>query len=315
MPLGGTCRCPYSEMRSWIAIALAAALLLGAGIARGEVLLNGVGRWDLHELGGGELDLPTEQIGSERSLSFGLPKRVRQGPRTWYLMRLHAVVELARDTGSGIAYVGGSTNERAAALIKFKVKQRPGKPPLVRWSSINELRGPVGKVVSGTRIEFRYSNFLQNRGVRPGNNLLTFDFERLDDGVKLERVRVLADSGISISKRSPAHLRLDAVLPRGRVSVGETFAIGYKLRNTGDRTAYGVGVGLQGSSRALRIARPAIRRIGRIRRAQSGTFRVRARRAGRHRLTLSAGSLHTNDPEIEIGVPVSPSAGTGWARR
>jgi hypothetical protein len=69
-----------------------------------------------------------------RSAPFILPARARQGPRVWYLIKLHFRISFSPRTGEGFAYVSGLTNGRSAAQIKFDT-EGPDRPTV--WHTLD----------------------------------------------------------------------------------------------------------------------------------------------------------------------------------
>ncbi len=276
-----------------------------AASADGPVLVDRRGDWDLRRLGATGFDLPTDAKRSGHSIELSFPPGARQGPDRWYLIRLHFEVQLSRRTGSGFVYMGGATNGRAGELVELRVRRRAARPLRIAWNSLDLIRGAATGTVRGRTVELDVQNYLQNKGVRPGRNVLTFDVEWFGH-IKLERVRIFADSGLRVSDRSPAHLVLATSLPSDPVREGESFDIGYTLRNNGDRAAHKVGVTIEPSSPALRIvgAPRHIRRALPGGDRLSGRFRVQATRRGRFRLEVHAGAENTNSPLDEIVVPI-----------
>jgi hypothetical protein len=280
-------------------------------MAHANVVIDGVGEWWLSRLGvQGSLELPTNVERGERSIAYTLPARAGQGPDRWYRVRQHFELRLRPATRSGIVYVTASTNRRAAVMVELKVRRSRGRHPEVVWTSLDLVRGARRCTTRGRAVTVDVENYLQDRGVRPGDNVLTFVVERLGD-VELERVRVLRDSGLRVVEESPAHLVLDAVLPAGPVAADERFAIGYELRNDGDLAAHNVGLGVESSSRALVSDGDAQLKLASLRGddAYSGRFELRASRPGNFRVTLAAGAENADRPLVEIDVPVGPRRG------
>jgi hypothetical protein len=170
--------------------------------------------------------------------------------------------------------------------------------------TLDLTRGAGRDVTFGRQVDGTSVSFFQNRGVRPGINRLTFGVEQYGD-VELRRARILGDSGLIVSRRSPARLRLEPRLPRKTLEVGGKAKLGYQVSNTGDRPLMDVVVAMQSHHEALRVRGPSQVRIGRLGQSRTGHFLIEAHRPGRRRLTLAASSSNANNPvvELEVNVP------------
>lgn len=274
------------------------------------VLIDGLGHWSLQRLGATGSKLPRAGGGASPVIRYLLPSGARQGPNRWYLMRLHFEVVLASDSGAGTIFVDGATNGRTAASVRLKVRTRARGKPRVRVDSLGLVDGSQRRVVTGRRIEARLRNYLQNRGVRPDSNSLVFGLERYGR-VKIKSARVFVDSGIEVTKRSPAKLTLKPLLPRRPLLAGRSTKVGFLLRNVGDQPARDVGVSLHTPSKGIDISAPQQRRYRTVAGVRRGAFEVRARRPGRHQLTLSAGAVNTNSPSTTLRVVVPKATARG----
>ena len=168
------------------------------------------------------------------------------------------------------------------------------------------VRGLIRRSTARRTIEIRYTNYLQNAGVRPGSNTLAFTLETLG-GLGVERVEVLPDSGLEVTRSSPARLVLEPVLSDRKVRVGEQFEIGFELRNEGDLAARDVVIGIAAPAAGLTVRPPAARRYPRVTGTVSGEFQIRAKRPGRHRLVLATQAANANQPEAVIEAPIAPA--------
>ena len=285
-----------------IATALGALVLGPPGAARadGPPRLDQLGFWDLRSLGSQPLDL---RAGERRELAFVLPVGARQGPGRWYRLRMDVRVTLAPGSGDGNVYVVGSTNGRAAEMAKVRVQGGASSAPRLAWSTLDLLHGPASGVVRGREVTLSSENYVQDRGVRPGANTLTFDVETLGK-VRVESVTILPGSGLRVTAERPAHLVLEPRLPAERPAVGETLTVPYVITNDGDVAARNVRIEATSESRALRLA-GAPRTIETLAGGQrfDGEIRVRPTRAGNYRFELAAGTDNANRPLVEIAVP------------
>lgn len=244
------------------------------------------------------------------SAVYRLPLGARQGPRDWYLIRLHFSLTLERGSGDGTAYVSGSTNGRTSAQVKFDVDGSRGSDTRTRWSSLDLLHGENEQVTTSRRIEVDFKNYLQFAGVRPGLNRITFALEQLD-GVDVSRVDILADSGVRMTRREPARLSVQTVGPDETV-LGERFELGVRVTNDGGRSARGVIVGVVPQDDGLAMRGESTRRLGRLGTAQRDTFRLESLELGTHRVLVAVRSRASRAVALLDVVVAAPSRSRAW---
>lgn len=299
-----------------VAAAIAGAAETADANVRGPVVVDDFGHWGLARLGSPPVEFSGGRQRADRSIAYRLPADARQGPDRWYLLQLGFTAEIDPSSGAGSVFVDGSTNGRTAVSVELEVSRRHHRVRVVT-KTLDLTTGAGRRVTVGPRVRGTSVSFLQNRGVSGGVNTLRFEVERYGD-VRLRRVSISSDSGLVVSRRSPAHLALEPRLPTTDLEVGEKAKLGYRLRNTGDRPAMDVLVGVQSHHRALRISGANQKRIGRLDQSADGAFVVEARRPGRRRLTLAASSSNANNPVVELEVdvprpkPEDGAEGTGW---
>lgn len=303
-----------------MALLLAVVTLLtlaGLTTAQGAVTqgaeLRGRGYWSLRDLGSGDLKIPLSGHSGQGIARFDLPQDARQGPDTWYLVRLHAGLELRSNTGNGLVYISALTNGRASNQIEVEVQRDSVCGVRLRWSVVDLLTGYRAREVCGPSIDLETTNFAQYRGIRPGSNALAFRIERIDD-IEVDSVRIFPDSGISVSGLGPAKLRFEPVTLARVVHPGTRFNLPFILRNVGDRPARNVKVGLEP---VPGLDRPRARthwyEVIAPHSSVEGVFSVKARRPGYHSLTIGATST-ANRPAIELELPVLPRTDESGAR-
>ena len=298
---------PPARLLACACACLALAVPAGAAPAR-PVTIDAPGVWTLERLGYDDGVVRGLRTHAERtSVLYRLPPHASQGPQSWYLIRLHFRLEFAPRTPAGIAYVSASTNGRAAAQIKFTVDRAPGRRQ-IRWSAVGIVHGSERGVTRKRAVELRYANYLQFGGVAPGENVLTFQLERLGP-VQVERFRVFDDSGIELSPLSPASIELRPVLVPRAVRVGDEIEVGFRLRNNGERLATRLAVGVAADPRFLTLRGAPFRRLRPLAAGASaeGSFRFVARRAGRTFVDFGARGS-SNRPGARVAVRVEPRA-------
>lgn len=282
---------------------------VGTAAARDAPLLERPGVWSLPALGssGSGLQSGLQDSVEERRAEFRLPKGARQGPRTWYLMRLRFKITFDKAGGPGFAFISGLTNGRAAAQVELMREPNHNR---IRVRTLNYIRGGAQRWVSRRSVEVGLTNYLQYSGVRAGLNTFAVKVEQTP-GVKIESFSVLLDSGIIVTRTGPAALAVSLERHRFSITVGDEFDVRYTVRNDGDRPALNIEVTPE-HPRALELIGEADyeRRI--LRGTMSDSFRFRARAPGIYRAALfvSSGSNH---PAVEFEVRVDPPA-SEWAR-
>jgi hypothetical protein len=282
-----------------------AGVAVPVGVGGPASAIGGDNYRSLRALGSGDLEIPVARSTAKMAVEFNLPPQARQGPDVWYLVRLHASLEVSSESGRGLVYVSTLVNGRASNQIEVEVGPNADCGMSLKWSAVDLLEGHTADVICGSRLDLRSTNFAQYRAIRPGASTLTFQMEQLDH-VKVESLRIFSDSGILISTRGPARLRFKAVTLDDVVNRGERVAVPFVLRNVGDRPARNVAVGFE-SVPGLKNLGDTVRRYDTIAPAIAvrSAFPIKARRAGRHRLTIAATST-ANRPAIELELPVLP---------
>lgn len=234
----------------------------------------------------GFLIRPENRAKVRRSIRFRLGRHAHQGPSAWYLIRLHFRITFPRALKPGIVLVGASTNGRAAAQIRFESSRR-GRRARIRWQTLDYIRGRREHETASRVVDVEYTNYLQYKGVKPGRNTFSVRYEQIGSLVP-DEIQVLPDSGIILTRKAPAHVKLKVVEPPSRVTEGSRFAITYELENTGDRAAQGVVVSAFNHKGAEALI--GRRRVGVLREAARGTLHFRAISIGRLSVELSVRS-------------------------
>jgi hypothetical protein len=294
---------------------LLTALVTGASASGGSVGVERIGYWSLGRLHSRTLELrPGGDGAGQASVSFKLPPVARQGPELWYLVRLHATVQLKESSGRGAVYVEAAVNGRNVDQIEVQVRHSKRCSQRLKWSTVDLVSGHRAGVVCGDKVDVKTTNFSQIRSIRGGVNQLNFRVERFGN-VDVGVVRVWADSGIVVSRRGQALIRFKPISQKEAVIAGMSMDVPFFLRNDGDRPARQVAVLLAptGGEGIVPVG-PSMynfRRIGPGRKV-SGTFRLKAKRPGRQELTLLASST-ANRPAIGYTVNVGRrGAGDGY---
>ena len=221
-------------MKRGVVLAAATGLLVSgspAAAASRVVTIDSPGVWTLKRLGYGEIVLRGDDRNAHdrASVVYRLPAGVAQGRGGWYLLRLHYVAQLARDPASGTFNVAAATNGRTSGSTIFTVGRKRGRI-VVRADDLGLVRGSEIRQSSSLRQEIFFENYLAIKGVRPGANTLTF--EVTSNSIPLvETVRILADTGIELSRLGPASIDLGVHVPDRDIRVGDEFRVEFQLRH------------------------------------------------------------------------------------
>jgi hypothetical protein len=283
---------------------IGALALAGTGESGAPITIRHLGLSTLRELGyGDEVRHATRADYQRPRIFFALPASAAQGPHLWYLVRLHLRLVLAPDSGAGKIDVSATTNGAACALIEFRV----AGPSKVAWTSVGIVDGARSGASSSGTVELRYANYLQNSGVRPGQNELDFQIGQ-HGAARVAEVRFFDDSGIELSRLGPANVRLTARrASSGPVRVGRRFAVDFALRNPGGRAASGIRVSADYPAKLLSLATRQPVRVGLLRGGASATGQLVfvAKRAGKAPIFVSA-QTSSNHPGDLVTVTIRP---------
>lgn len=256
-------------------------------------LINGRGLWSLERLGYGAQRLTSADVrpgfgpGIEIAgveLPFRLPAGASQGPRDWYLIKLHYRLELDEKSEPGLVTLYSSSNGRTMAALDFRVL-KSGSPPLVRGSAVR-LGGRQLHIERKTTWKGVFTNYFQIGGVRPGKSSLTLTVSQ-EDGAHFKSLDVFADSGILVSPNGPSAVRVIPSLSDRDIRVDERFRVGFTVHSIGEAaTANGSKISI--SAPKLRVVGPRSVNLKAIpvgKRA-SGSFTLVSPREGTFPVTL-----------------------------
>lgn len=219
-----------------IAVVAIAAFLIAAAPAA-AVEIKGFGSYSFSRLGSPDLTMRGKATAHGRTIAFTLPAGSAERPGHWYVLHLHARVEIAPDSPPGRAYLEAvSANGFGSAKILFSVKGR-GDP--IEWHTVGALGGSDHRSAS-RQIELRFANVMPYSGVRVGANALTFAVEEY--GARVSAVTIFADSAIELTRLGPAQITVHATTNRQVVAVGEHVVATVEVANAGDRPVRAITV-------------------------------------------------------------------------
>lgn len=285
-------------------------ILPAASLANGPVTIDSDGLWAIKDLGYADItlndfgytDIPSPEVGKVQAsmpVNYRLPEGATQGPSSWYIIYLHFVMELYRDSapGGGLVYLSGKANDAAGAQIKFGgLNLSDG----ILWRATELFNGSYRGFSLENTIELYYMNYLPYDGVRAGVNELTFQLERYH-GAEVKRLIVFDDSGILRTSLEPPRLHMDLKVPRGHVEVGDEFTIGVELKNRGWPIK---DVKLEGSypEDALQWLSPGLVQLPSLRGSLKSAFTFRVLKEGLHVVKFEAAGHSGGRPQAEVRV-------------
>ena len=275
--------------------------------------IDAVGRWSLESLGAGAMNLPVNRRVSIRSIPIRFSRDAHQptGPGDGdlsYRIHLDTTLKVARNSGSGVAIVSAATRGCKGAMLNVHVRARPDGPPTIRWNSIDLIQGVRGGVARERLLSLRLSNYLPYCAVAPGEAGLSFELQQLGK-VKLERVRVLRSSGLEVTRRQRAQLKLRLTeLPAREPEPGERFDVGYEVENVGDLPARQIHGVADVEGQAVGNAGKRSVSLGELKGGgtKGGSFAFQAYASGDFGVEIRVASLNTNVPRGGIDGVVVP---------
>jgi hypothetical protein len=213
-------------------------------VRQAPVTVDTAGVWTLWRLGYHRSSFSLAPSHVSRAFVFNLPRSATQGPpsRFWYLLRLRLKMYISPGSPPGTVNVVAYTNDSAAVLVEFVVS-RTSRSSVVKWRTIDLLRGWRERQMRGLSTTQEFINFLPYRGIRPGANTLTFRVRSF--GAHFRRLDILRGSGLEVSRHGPAVLRARLSAPRQIERHKESVRVLWSLDNTSGRCAHNVSLRLQ----------------------------------------------------------------------
>ncbi|MCA1706172.1 MAG: hypothetical protein LC808_24070 [Actinobacteria bacterium] len=270
--------------------------------------VSGTGYWPLARLGYSVTVVDASQERGAISFVYQTPPEARQGPETWWHLRLHFRIRFLRQPSQAV-YVSASTQGRTAAQVKFEPDASDAS--VVRWSSVTLTDRTDQSASWRDPIEVDTTNYLQYEGVSGGEIKLEVLLEQPTDRVVAE-LSVLDSTGISIDDNSPFDLALVARLPKGKVHEGDRFELPFTVVNSDSEPAGQVelrvrllaeeGINFAGTPASSGPPTPeasqhqeTVLPLGEIARSLSGTIPLVATRAGQYEIVMSVAGRAPND--------------------
>lgn len=248
------------------------------------------------------LTIETDRGALRNSIEYELPEDAAQGERDWYILDLLVEVTRERSIPRGArSTLTVFTSGYAAAQMQFK-RDTVGGQPAVWWGTQELFTGGASGSFIGETATFRYKNYLQISGVRPGLNLLTLSLRAVDGGV-VRLARLLPGSRIARGPAGPPSLKLEAsVLPQ-QIEAGGIIELRYVVSSRGI-PAQDVELWASVDSKSIAAIDRTKKSFGQVS-LQRGTIRFRALAAGRYRLSVTAegrtGEVDAKSLVVEVG--------------
>lgn len=253
-----------------------------------------------------ELKVTENRVGV---VAFTFPSGASQGPKEWYVLRLHARVDLGRRADGPIDLITVSTGrdgektQWAAAQIEIRQILKNGRS-ITDVSSVGLVDGMQHFRTSHRVVEIDFANYLQLRGVKPGTSKLTFDIEGIEKPSRI-RMAVLPDTEILKTTTPPPLLRLKVQPLAGkRLTVGDDYAIAWRLANESALAARDVRVYIEDVQGDIEVLGETGFSYKTVTSPVKGEFRVRPRRAGQANLYLRVASANGGQPAVAINAMV-----------
>lgn len=248
------------------------------------------------------------ELQARKEFTYSLPEGARQGPDAWYTIRLRYRLAFARESTAGHAWVMVDTNDRTCAQVEYTLA-RAGRDLRYRRTTVDLEHGQREKRSSSLHDEVRYTNYLQESGVKGGENELAFRVETTA-GVRVQRLVILPGTAVLRTLRTPYPLQLQPRLVEDEPGAGERFRVAVELQNRGKSPLHDVVVRVVHDPRALRRLSRRLVRYKYLSRRAHAVFSFRASRQGRHRITFVADS-DRNQPIAVVEVSVGGDAEGG----
>ncbi len=239
------------------------------------------------------------------SLPYSLPAGARQGPVLWYVVAIRA--DIYCPPGMTGQYVLSADNSgQTAAQINFTVT-----PNAIVTDELGFITGHRVRTWTQRHVTIDFANYSQLTGVRPGGNVLHFQFETLGTGPKRTgldsgpTVTIARGSGIEATTINPYELELTPIHQRVVGTVGSDIVVPFRLRRRGGRpdVAQGVTATIDNPDFTVRGSQVKYQSIGRER---LGEFTVRAKHPGVGTVLLRA-SDNYNQPSAVVQVVAAPA--------
>lgn len=268
------------------------------------VTIDSFGFWTLHRLGSGPIKFERIRHRAERSIPYILERdKAKQGPKSWYQIRLHARVLFGE--GTGHAYLFTGHNGYVSALIEYEAsKQSDGRKILRRAASY--IDGSSTKPVHSGQDILRFRNYLQYRAVRGGLNRLTFSVET-SGALELKKVEILSDSGLVYTPQGPARVSVSLGAPIKRLSKGRKTPLPVTVRNMGDRQLRNTTLNLVYAKDDIQVVGPARKYLGTLppRSERRTSFSLVPLHRGQIQIAVSVGGLGGNQAAVSktLNVP------------
>jgi len=230
-----------------------------------------------------------------------LPLNAKQGERTWYTVRLRVRITV-RPGGAdrGQAELLLATNGYGGALVTLD-----GRDDGVRTFHTGYLGGTVDRLDHGRTVHVDTENYVQLEGILGGKNILEVTLDGSPDLV--ERVEVLAETGLQSTKASPQQLSLKA--PEAvRADAGGAFHVPFSIERKGERPDRPVNVTIEkaGGPIEFRAELAAFEKIGN---GRNGTFVGSAGEPGTYEVKISAEGGYNEPFKIVALIVTEPAHG------
>jgi hypothetical protein len=199
--------------------------------------------------------------------------------------------------------VSALNNGWGSSVIQFSSPGEGDKPVLVA-SRLSLIEGLVRRVFPTGKGVIKSRDYIPIRGVRPGENTLTFKQERYGE-LEAQDVTILPSSGIEVATKGPALVVFQFREPRQPWRLGKPSILTVWMRNRGGRPARGVTIRLEYDTDSFRVRPKGTQGVGTLRPKESRIIRFKVIPLARGRFVIGvAGTAVANRPgdSIELAV-------------
>ena len=254
----------------------------------------------LDNLGYGHLNVPVQhEINKSEPISIPLPEGSTQGPNDWWLLYGHFTVEFAPDSGPGIIWISGATNDRIAIQLKIVAPQYSNG---FMSHQVELLNGSSRQFTLSPTQTYGIANFLQLNGVKPGSNELVFQLRQTGD-VQIRKLVIHDDTAMIRIPLGPPKLKLDAIFPREELIVGSQFPFDLQLASNG-WPVKSLAIEIRDPEEAFQIEDVSQRTIKRLFGTHLLSYKVTPLKPGAHHLVFLTSTGNAGNPQARFETTV-----------
>lgn len=205
---------------------------------------------------------------------------------------------------------------RLPALVVFNTS-RPNDSLRIGWETLGLPEGRQRGTSDSRRVELWFSNYLSDRAVVPGRNIVEFAITEYGDA-RFARLHVFNDTSIEVTKLSPPELEIEPDIDEWHApaDVSQPFEVPYVIRNVGGWPAKDIVVEVTHPNDVLRLLGEPSVPTALLEGGQEvrGSFKFEASSTGAHEISLRVYGRTGGMDEALITVSVGSAGGVSKAR-